>query len=140
VKPPVAVVDTNVVVAGLLTRDLASPVARVLDGMLAGRFAYLLSPALLREYREVLLRPAIASRHRLTPAEVDAVLTELVANARWREPASEPPAPDPGDRHLWALLAQRDVVLVTGDRLLLESPPAPASVLSARSFVELLDS
>ena len=139
-KPPVAVVDTNVVVAGLLTRDLASPVARVLDGMLAGRFVYLLSPALLREYREVLLRPAIASRHRLPPVEVDAVPTDLVANARWREPASEPPAPDPGENHLWALLAQRDVVLVTGDRLLLKSPPAPASVLSARSFLELVDS
>ena len=139
-KPPVAIVDTNVVVAGLLTRDLASPVARVLDGMLTGRLAYLLSPALLREYREVLLRPAIASRHRLTPTEVDAVLTELVANARWREPASEPRAPDPGDDHLWALLAQRDAVLVTGDRLLLESPPAATSVLSARSFLELLDS
>ena len=139
-RPPVAVVDTNVVVAGLLTRDLASSVARVLDGMLTGRFAYLLSPALLHEYRQVLLRPAIASRHRLTAVEVDAVLTELVANARWREPASEPRAPDPGDNHVWALLAQRDVVLVTGDRLLLESPPAPASVLSARSFLELLDS
>jgi hypothetical protein len=95
---------------------------------------------LLREYREGLLRPAIASRHRLTPVEVDAVLTELVANARWREPASEPGAPDPGDNHLWALLAQRDVMLVTGDRLLLEPPPAPASVLSARSFLELFDS
>ena len=138
-RPPVAIVDTNVVVAGLLTRDLASPVARVLDGMLTGRFAYLLSPALLREYRHVLLRPAIASRHRLTAVEVDAMLTELVANARWREPASEPRAPDPGDNHLWALLAQRDVVLVTGDRLLLESPPAPASVLSARSFLEFFD-
>ena len=139
-KPPIAVVDTNVVVAGLLTRDLASPVAQVLDGMLTGRFTYLLSPALLREYREVLLRPAIASRHRLTPVEVDAVLTELVASARWREPASEHPAPDPGDHQLWALLARRDVVLATGDRLLLESPPAPASVLSARSFLDLLDS
>ena len=35
-KPPIAVVDTDVVVAGPLTRDLASPVARVLDGILAG--------------------------------------------------------------------------------------------------------
>ena len=138
-RPPVAVVDTNVVVAGLLTRDLASSVARVLDGMLTGRFAYLLSPALLREYRQVLLRPAIARRHRLTAVEVDAALTELVANARWREPAAKPQAPDPGDNHLWALLAQHGVVLVTGDGLLLESPPAPASVLSARSFLELVD-
>jgi hypothetical protein len=83
---------------------------------------------------------AAPAAHRLTAVEVDAVLTELVANARWREPASEPQAPDPGENHVWALLAQRDIVLVTGDRLLLESPPAPAPVLSARSFLELFDS
>jgi len=140
VRPPLAAVDTNIVVAGLLTRDPTSPVARVLDGMLAGRFAYVLSPDLLKEYRAVLLRPAIARRHGLTAREVDAVLTELVANARWREPASGPAAPDPGDGHLWALLGRSDVVLVTGDRILLEKPPATGSVLSARSFLELIDS
>ena len=43
------VVDTNVVVAALLTADAAAPPARILDGMLGGRFLYLLSPALLAE-------------------------------------------------------------------------------------------
>ena len=138
--PPVAVVDTNVLVAGLLSRDPASPVGRLLDGMLAGRFAYLLSPDLLREYRTVLLRPAIVQRHRLAADEVDGLLTELVVNARWREPApSASPAPDPGDAHLWALLGTAGAVLVTGDHLLLENPPAGGSVLSARAFLELLE-
>jgi putative PIN family toxin of toxin-antitoxin system len=141
VTPPVAVVDTNVLVAGLLTRDLSSPVARVLDGMLGGSFPFVLSPALLREYREVLLRPAIVRRHGLANREVDAILTEITANARWREPSSTAQAPDRGDNHLWALLAaQPGAVLVTGDRLLLNTPPALAAVLSARSFVELLAS
>ena len=40
------VVDTNIVVAGLLTGDPDSPTARVLNGMLEARFVYLLSPAL----------------------------------------------------------------------------------------------
>ena len=137
--PPVAVVDTNVVVAGLLSGDPASPVSRLLDGMVAGRFAFLLSPALLNEYRTVLSRPAIVRQHGLAAREVDAILTELVANARWREPAASPsPAPDPGDAHLWALLGATKAVLVTGDQLLLANPPAGRSVLSARSFLELL--
>ena len=139
--PPVAVVDTNVLVAGLLTRDLGSPVARLLDGMPSGSFAFLVSPALLREYREVLLRPAIARRHGLTEREVDGILTEIMANARWREPRSAAQAPDRGDDHLWALLAaQPGAVLVTGDQPLLNNPPAFAAVVSARSFVELLGS
>ena len=44
--PPV-IVDTNVVVAGLLTARADSPVARVLDGMLAAVFSFAISDALL---------------------------------------------------------------------------------------------
>jgi len=36
--PPVFIVDTNVVVAGLITRSSLNPVARALDGMLSGSF------------------------------------------------------------------------------------------------------
>lgn len=56
-----------------------------------------------------------------------------------REPApSTSPAPDPGDQHLWDLLAAAPTaVLVTGDQLLLEHPPEGRSALSPKSFVEL---
>ncbi|MEZ5330675.1 MAG: hypothetical protein R2991_01180 [Thermoanaerobaculia bacterium] len=37
------VVDTNVVVAGLLTGDAHAPTALILDAMLAGRVLYALS-------------------------------------------------------------------------------------------------
>ncbi len=56
---PVAVIDTNVVVSDLLTGEPVPPTAVLLDGMLRGRFTYLLSLELLAEYREVLLRPRI---------------------------------------------------------------------------------
>lgn len=56
------VVDTNVVVAGLITGDQASPVARVLDGMLAARWPFALSEPLIAEYDRVLRRPARACR------------------------------------------------------------------------------
>ncbi len=131
------VIDTNVVVAALLTADASSPPARILDRMLAGRFPYLLSPALLAEYRAVLLRPAIATRHGLVAEEIDQLLEELTAGAVWREPAAGPTAPDPGDDHLWALVGSHPGAwLVTGDRLLLDQPPIGVIVITPRQFLE----
>ena len=46
---PVSVVDTNAVVAGLLTGVGRSPVASILDAMLSGTLLFLLSPELLAE-------------------------------------------------------------------------------------------
>ena len=135
--PPVFVVDTNVVVAGLIARSSLSPVARALDGMLSGSFVYLLSPALLDEYRAVLLRPRLRGLHGLQEQAIDRLLVEITANAIWREAEGAGPAPDRGDDHLWALLsAYPSSILVTGDRLLLEQPPAGSSVISPRTFVD----
>jgi len=137
--PPVFVVDTKVVVAGLITGAGRSPVALMLDAMLSGSLLYLLSPDLLAEYRSVLLRPKLTKLHGLTEAKVDRLVTELTANAMWREPGPASPAPDPGDDHLWALLfTYAGSVLVTGDRLLLENPPARSSVISPKTCVERL--
>jgi len=41
------VVDTNVVVAGLITQDPSSPTVRTLDAMLSGSLMFLMSPELL---------------------------------------------------------------------------------------------
>jgi putative PIN family toxin of toxin-antitoxin system len=133
----VFVVDTNVLTAGLLSKDAQSPVVRMVDRMLSCSMIYLLSPALLDEYRSVLLRPKLSRLHGLTEREIDSLLTELVANAIWRDPGPAISAPDPGDSHLWALLAsQAGSVLITGDRLLIDHPPDRASVISPRSYLE----
>lgn len=135
-----AVVDTNVVVAALLTANPDSPTARILDGMLAGSFPFLLSVPLLAEYRSVLLRPPIRRLHGLEPEEIDRILTELTLAAMVVddvEPAGE--GSGGGDRHLWALVGARPgAVLVTGDRELLEHPRPGAEVLSARAFADRL--
>ena len=133
------VVDTNIVVAGLLTSDPGSPTARILDGMLDGGVHFVVSVDLLAEYRTVLLRPAVMQRHGLSADEVDELLEHLAQLAAVRE-AVEPPEqpPDPGDLHLWALLAATPgAALVTGDRELLEHPPSFARVVSATDFVVL---
>ncbi|MFO8156299.1 MAG: putative toxin-antitoxin system toxin component, PIN family [Thiohalospira sp.] len=130
------IVDTNVVVAGLITADGDSPVCRILDAMLDARLPFLLSPALLGEYRHVLLRPRLTRLHGLEVDAIDDLLAHLTANAIWRDPPPSPsPAPDPGDDHLWSLLhLQPRAVLITGDRLLLENPPADGTVMTASDY------
>ncbi len=115
-----AVVDTNVVAAGLLTSDEASPTARILDFMLSGSLRFLLSIELLTEYREVLLRPKIARRHGLPVDQVDRVLAAIVLQAAFREATLIAAGLSPrGDEHVVALLAvDPGAVLVTGDRAL----------------------
>jgi len=137
-KAKVCIVDTNIVVAGLISADPGSPPVQILDAMLNGALMNLMSAELLDEYSAVLNRPRISRQHGLTDDEIDTVLSELVANAIWREPAPATSAPDPGDDHLWALLSsQVESVLVTGDKLLLENSPGTSSVISARHYVDL---
>lgn len=137
---PLMVIDTNIVVSGLISADPQALVCRIVDGMLSASFVYLLSPALLDEYRAVLLCPNIQRLHGLNQDEIDRILGDMVINAIWREPELPVEAPEPGDNHLWALLAaHKGSMLVTGDPLLLDNPPDFASVISPRSFVALLE-
>ncbi len=134
-KPDLWVVDTNIVVAGLLSVD--GPPAQILDAMLAGRMRFLLSVELLSEYRTVLLRKAIRKRHDLSPQDVDCILEALATHAAVADisPRQET-APDPGDNHLWQLLAARpEAGLITGDKLLLAHPPAKSQVLTPSEWL-----
>jgi putative PIN family toxin of toxin-antitoxin system len=136
-RPAAAVIDTNVVVAGLLTAEAGSPPARILDAMLAGRIPFLLSEALLAEYRKVLLRPRIRERHGLSDEEIDRLLIALATVAMIRHPAPRTGAPDPNDDHLWSLVLDTPGSwLVTGNIALARSPPGSVRVLSPREYVE----
>ncbi len=136
-----AIIDTNVVVAGVLTGHADSPVARILDGMLAAAFRFVVSEALLAEYRAVLLRPRLRRRHGLSAPEVDALLTGLARHAIVLAPSGDATAlaPDPGDQFLWDLLATRaDLVLVTGDQRLQQDHGNAQRVLSPQTFAARL--
>ena len=133
---PAVIVDINVVVAGLLAAHEASPVARILDGMLAAAFPFVVSEALLAEYRTVLVRPKLRKLHGLTVAEVEVILTDLAQHAVVLAPVGASPAPDPGDQLLWELLAAKaDLVLITGDKLLLRDKGMRGRVISPSAFV-----
>lgn len=133
------IVDTNVLVSGLLTSETDSPPAAIVDRMLNGHLWFVLSVELLAEYRDVLLRPRIASRHGLTVDEIDRILFELTRNAVVREIDLSPHAlPDPGDAHLWGLMeTEPTAILVTGDKALLANPPTGRSVVSPTAALEM---
>lgn len=135
--PALAVIDTNVIVASLLTARSNSPVARILDGMLSAAFPYAISEALLAEYGLVLSRPSLRKLHGLTSKEIDTILVELVQHATLLDPKPAPSAPDPGDQHLWELLAAHpDVILVTDDKLLIRDNDESSRVISPADFVK----
>lgn len=122
--------------AGLLTGNDASPVARILDGMLAAAFPFVVSEALLAEYRTVLVRPGLRKLHGLMVAEVETLLTDIARHAIVLTPVATSPAPDPGDQLLWELLAAKsDLLLVTGDRLLVQDVGMQGRVVSPQAFV-----
>lgn len=138
---PIFIVDTNIVAAGLLTADPASPVARALDGMLAAAFPFTVSEALLGEYRTVLLRPAIRKLHALSVALVEQLLVDLIQHAIVLQPGDSSTGramvPDPGNQFLWDLLEARpDLVLITGDKRLLQDPAMQGRAMSPRTLVE----
>ena len=134
------VVDTNVVVSGLISSEVSSPPALILDAMLDGKLVYLMSEQLLNEYSTVLRRENLVRLHGLNSNELELLLAELVANAMWRKPAAAHGAPDPGDQHLWNLLAAYPKCrLLAGDQVLLKKPPAGVSVVSPRQLFALPD-
>ena len=114
----------------------ADEVARILDGILVAAFPFVVSEALLAEYRTVLVRPNLRKLQGLTVAEVEAILTDLAQHAIVLVPVAAPPAPDPGDQLLWGLLSARaDLQVVTGDKLLLRDAGMHGRVISPQAFV-----
>ena len=65
-----AVIDTNVIVASLLTRSHDSATARVMNAVYAGQVVPLVCDEILAEYDEVLHR----ARLKLDPAKCDYIL------------------------------------------------------------------
>ena len=72
---PKALLDTNILVAGLSSQSGAS--FALLGNALQGRFELLASPALWLEYEAVLKRPSIVALHQLASSTVDDVLNAL---------------------------------------------------------------
>jgi predicted nucleic acid-binding protein len=112
---PVWVVDTNVLVSGLLRPS--GPPAQILNAVRDGRIRLAYSAAILSEYAEVLRRPRFA-----IPPPVVADLIEGIAGWPAIEPGRGPRLPDPYDEPFLALArVTPDRILITGN--LADFPP-----------------
>lgn len=133
-----AIVDTNVVVAGLITSTEEAPTRQILDSMIAGDFRFLLSIALIEEYRSVLLREKLRNIHGLSGDQIDGILEDIAFHGIVRQPDISPnKAPDEGDQHLWDLLEyEPKACLVTGDQQLIEASDH-SSIIEPAVFVKV---
>ena len=110
------VIDTNVVVSGLLNPH--GPSARVLDAVLDGRLKLVYDARILVEYRDVLHRP----RLKLAPAKITAFLNGLQDQPMVTPRPLAVTGPDADDIvFVEAALATTDKTIVTGN--LADFPP-----------------
>lgn len=104
--------------------------------MLAAAFPFVVSKALLAEYRTVLVRPELRKLDGLTVTEVESLLTDIAQHAIVLEPVVSPSAHASGNQLLSELLAVRaDLLLVTGDPLWIEHAGMRGRALSPREFM-----
>ena len=110
------VIDTNVVVSGLLNPH--GPSARVLDAVLDGRLKLVYDARILAEYRDVLHRP----RLKLAPDKITAFLHGLQGQTKVTPSPLAVAGPDAdGIVFVEAALATTDKTIVTGN--LADYPP-----------------
>lgn len=134
-----AVVDTNVYVAALLSRE-GSP-ARIIRALSEGLFDAVVCPALLWELESVLTRPKIASRLPEGAALDFLAWLGRVAVLEADPVHLAPVSADPGDDYLLALaVSSRAHVIVSGDTHLLELRAHEPRVLSPAAFATLVES
>lgn len=130
------VLDVNVLIAGLLSREGAP--ARLLLRWLAGEFEVVISDRLVSELTRALSYPKVRSR--VSSAEGSIYVAFLEANAsRAADPDKAPRrSRDAGDDYLVALAASCSAVVVTGDGdLLALSGDLP--IYSPSDFLATLD-
>lgn len=113
------VVDTNVVVSGLRSRQGASNL--ILNDMLNGKTRFALSPALLLEYEDVLKRPGIlGQKPSLSYEQIDVILDALCSMAFEVSPwfRFRPFLNDPKDDHvIECAMAANAQIILSGDKV-----------------------
>lgn len=113
-----ALLDANVLVAALLSRDGAP--ARIVSRWLAGDFELIVSGLLLAELERALGYPKVRARVPADDAREFLVLLRQAAVVASDPPAAAPRSADPGDDYLLALAEAERALLVTGDQHLLD--------------------
>lgn len=142
-EPIRAVVDTNLIVSGVLNERRLP--RQLLLTLRAGAFALVLSEPLYAEYGQVLPRRRLVERYGVTLTAIVDVLALLAGAAVWVTPVPDLPVAvrDPKDAMVLATaLGGRADYLVTGDADLLALRNEPAlgtlRIVTVREFLDVV--
>ena len=128
-----AVIDTNVLVSALWTKNPNSPTRRILLALLQGQFIPLHNDEILAEYSEVLHRHEFKFDPEQVTGIIECIRDEGLDTMRTK--ASET-FPDPDNRVFYEVaLTAPDAHLVTGN---LKHYPTSPIVVTPAQFCELL--
>lgn len=126
-----AVIDTNVIVSALLTRNAESATVKVIEALLGGKIVPLYNEEIIREYIDVLNRPKFRFSPVLVKRFIDA-WTQLGVNALRIH--SNEYFPDSSDAVFYEItLSKQDAYLVTGNKKHFPNNPivvSPAEMLT----------
>jgi len=129
-----AVLDTNVVLSGLLSGEGAC--GRILDLFFEGHVQLCIDDRILREYDAVLPRPLF----KILPEKVTRTLDFIRLNGeRIEAPPLVVAMPDPSDLPFLEVATAADAILVTGNiKHFPRHARAGVTVVSPREFIDLL--
>ena len=128
-----AVIDTNVIVSALITKNSEAATIHVIRAVLNGQVVPVYNKAILREYEEVLKR----KKFHLDESVVDSMISYFMAFGVAEEQIHTDLAfQDEDDRVFYEVsLSNDDAYLVTGN---LKHYPRTIKVLTPSEFVKLL--
>ena len=128
-----AVIDTNVIVSALITKNSEAATMHVIRAVLNGQVVPVYNKAILREYEEVLKR----KKFHLDESVVDSMISYFMAFGVEEEQIHTDLAfQDEDDRVFYEVsLSNDDAYLVTGN---LKHYPRTIKVLTPSEFVKLL--
>lgn len=128
-----AVIDTNVFVSALITKNPDSPTRLVYDYIDSGEIIPLYNDEIIAEYKEVLSRPKFKLSHDIIMALLSLVVDNGISSERFAYSES---MIDEKDRVFYEVsLSVEDSFLVTGN---LKHFPATPHVVTPHQLVEII--
>lgn len=130
-----AVIDTNVLVAAVLTHNPESPTVRIVDGLFLHEYVIMYDDDIIKEYREVLSRKKFNIREEHVNNLIAFIITNGVSSNRL---AFDQPMVDEKDRVFYEVaFSCEDSYLVTGN---LKHFPKEPRVVTPAEMVKILKS
>lgn len=128
-----AVIDTNVLVSALITKNPEAATAKVVRLLLEQDFVPLYDADIIAEYKDVLHRPKFPILKETADALISFIIENGVESSRVNYAES---MPDEDDRVFYEIsLSEEDSFLVTGN---LKHYPASPRVITPSAFIALV--